>query len=238
MAAISEEMLMAVIDGEADTVTRSRVERAIAAEPRLQDQIKTQQQVKALLGRHYGPIAAEAVPDRFRTILGNNVIDFGAARERPKRPLWQNFASMAATFLAGFLGSQLLQPEGGPVALEQGRMIARAPLSRVLDTQLASQQGPDAPVQIGVTFAAADGRICRTFDGAGMAALACRAGTEWDLVVTTIGSAGRSGQYRQAGIGGAAVMEAAQQMMAGEPFDAEAERRVRDENWKDSNAGR
>ena len=129
--------------------------------------------------------------------------------------------------------STMVDLSGSPVASRDGQLVAHGGLERALDVQLASAQPQDAQVRIGVTFRDTGGALCRSFDSADLAGIACRAGDDWRLRQTfAVESAGGATQYRQAGSGDAAVMQAAQTMMAGAPLDAEAERRARDAGWR------
>jgi hypothetical protein len=231
---IDDDTLMAFADGELDEISRARVERAVAADPALRARLAQQRTLRATLAAFYGPTAEEAVPERFRAMLDGPVVDFAAAKARRARPVWQNFAALAATLVLGLaLGRNLPVPAGGPVGIENGTMVAQGPLAAALDTQLASAQAPDAATRIGISFAAADGRLCRTFDSAAMAGLACRGAQGWQLMMTSAGSGGaHTGGYRQAGSADPLVAQAAQDLMAGEAFDAAAERRTRDSGWR------
>ena len=180
--------------------------------------------------------AEEAVPERFQAMLETNVVNLSPVRRA--RPVWQNFAALAATLVLGLaLGRTLMVPDG-QIGIEGGTMVARGPLADALDTQLASAQAPDAATRIGTSFAAADGRLCRTFEGAAAAGLACRSEAGWQLMMTAAGSAGARGAFRQAGSGNALVLQAAQEIMAGEPLDAAAERRARDSGWRGQETSR
>ena len=231
---IDDDILMAYADGELDEIARARVERAVAADPELHARLERQQKLRATLAAFYGPTAEEGVPERFRAMLETNVVPFPAARARPARPAWQHFAALAATLVLGLaVGRTLLAPAGGPVGVENGTMVARGQLATALDTQLASAQPADAATRIGTSFAASDGRLCRTFDSAALAGVACRGDQGWQLLMAAPGaSSAAQGGYRQAGSGNPLVAEAAQELMAGEPFDAAAERRARDSGWR------
>jgi len=230
---IDDETLIAYADGELDEIGRARVERALAADAALRARLEAQQRLGGTLAAFYRPVAEEDVPERFRSMLETNVVAFPAPRARPRRPFWQDFAALAATLLLGLaLGRSLLLPAAGPIGVENGTMVAQGPLATALDTQLASGQPADAATRIGTSFAAADGKLCRTFDSAALAGVACRGDQGWQLLMTTAGSAGPHGDYRQAGSANPLVAEAAQALMAGEPFDAAAERRARDSGWQ------
>ena len=230
---IDDDILMAFVDGELDEIARARVERAVAADPALRARLEQQRKLRATLAAFYGPTAEEAVPERFRAMLESNVVAFPEPKARAPRPLWQSVIALAATLVLGLaLGRTLLAPTGGPVGVANGTMVAQGPLATALDTQLASAQAPDAATRIGTSFAASDGRLCRTFDSAAMAGLACRGDQGWQLIMAAPGSAPAQGGYRQAGSANPLVAEAAQGLMAGEPFDATAERRARDSGWR------
>jgi len=230
---IDDETLMAFVDGELDDIAGARVERAIAEDPALRARLEQQRKLRATLAAFYGPTAEEAMPERFRAMLETNIVDFPSAEARRGRPMWQNLAALAATLLIGLaLGRNLLMPAAGPIGIADGTMVAQGPLAAALDTQLASAQPADAATRIGTSFAAADGRLCRTFDSAAMSGIACRDADRWQLMMTSAGSRGPRTDYRQAGSVNPLVAEAAQELMAGEPLDAVAERRARDSGWR------
>ena len=235
MMAIDDDMLMAFVDGELDEVRRARVERAVAEDPALRARLEQQQRLRDRLATHYGPTLDEAVPERFRAMLETKVVPFPPATPRHARPLWQALTALAATLLLGLaVGRTLLAPApaAGPFAVENGAMVARGELANALETQLASAQPQGAATRIGVTFARNDGRPCRTFDSQAAAGIACRSGTDWQVMMTTAGSGPQRTEYRQAGSENLLVQQTAQEMMAGEPYDDAAERRARDSGWR------
>lgn len=230
MMIVDDDLLMAFADGELDEVTRARVERAVAEDSALRARLDQQHRLRATLAAHYGPVAEEAVPEQLRAMLETNVVALAPA-PRP-RPIWQGLTALAASLVIGLaLGRTLLVP-AQPVGFENGAMVAQGPLAEALDTQLASAQPAEAATRIGLSFAATDGRLCRTFDSAALSGLACRGETGWQLIMTTAGAGGQRSEYRQAGSGDPQVLAAAQALMAGDAFDAEAERRARDSEWR------
>jgi hypothetical protein len=123
---------------------------------------------------------------------------------------------------------------GGEAGVDGGPMIAAGQLAEALETQLASAPPAGAAARIGVSFPAQDGRFCRTFETPELAGLGCRGGKGWEIVtMARTGTGGeRDGEFRQAGSGAALVMQMSQEMMAGDPLDAGAERRARDSGWR------
>jgi len=233
---IDDDMLMAFVDGELDEVNRARVERAAAGDPALQARIEHQQRLRDRLNAHYGPTADEEIPERFRTMLETNVVPFPAA-PRTARPLWQTLTALAATLVLGLvIGRTLLAPAPavGPFGVEGGTMVAQGELAEALETRLASAQPQNVATRIGVTFRNNDGRACRTFDSQAAAGIACRGDPGWQVMMTAAGSGPQRSDYRQAGSENLVVQQAAQEMMAGEPYDDAAERRARDSGWRSS----
>ncbi|MDP8914115.1 MAG: anti-sigma factor [Pseudomonadota bacterium] len=222
---------MSWIDGELNELDANRVRAAIDGDPALSKIYQEQKLLKQLLAEHFDRVAELEVPERLQAMLTDNVRSLGSAhgRRASSSSFWRSLTAVAATFAVGFLAIQLV-----PRDHEQARFVADgSQLAVALDTQLASTQAPGAGVRIGVTFAAEDARVCRTFETAATAGLACRGGgspSGWQLI-TTVPNTSSQGQYAQAGSGSAAVMERAQELMKGEPFDAEMEKRARDRGW-------
>lgn len=228
---IDTATLLAFLDGELDGDEARRVEAALAAEPELRALHEEQRRLRERLSSHYGEVIEEPVPDAMRALLDPKVIDLEMERTR-RRPRWFPIGiALAASLVLGISLGRLLPPEG-EVSLAEGGLIARGALAEALDTQLASAQPGDAPTRIGVSFARADGSLCRTFQSAEIGGLACRDDNAWRLIVTARTSGGAAGDYRQAGAESPLVLQAAQEMMAGEPFDAATERRARDSSWQ------
>lgn len=238
MTPIDDEMLIAFADGELDSDRRGLVEAALASDPALRGRLDRHQRLRARIAEHYAPIAEESLPDRFTTLLANsatkkdNVLSLAEARKKRAQPGWKSFAALAATLVLGLFGGTMITPGGeSAIALEEGAIMARGGLAKALDTQLASDPAA-TDTRIGVTFAARDGRLCRTFDSVVVTGLACRDGAGWRIEAMTRGSDPQSVEYRQASSSNPLVLAAAQELMAGEPFDAAAERLARAAGWR------
>jgi hypothetical protein len=234
---IDEEKLMAFADGELQGAERDAVERALAEDAGLREQLEEQRRLRATLTGHYGPVAGEEVPERLLAMLGagraEGVASLSAMRERRRliqRPVWRNFGAIAATLAVGIVAGQLIPSRGtGLVGTENGMLVARGELADALETQLASAQAPDAATRIGVTFPDKQGRLCRTFDAAATSGLACRADDNWTVVMTAAPQ-GHATEYRQAG--SSLVLQAAQEMMGDVPLDAAAEKAAMAADWQ------
>jgi hypothetical protein len=225
---IDPAMRAAYVDGELDEIARRRVERAMADDPALAEAVARERRLRETLHARFDPYAEEPVPERFRALIEPKVVPIEhARRERPRR--WMQTAAIAAALVVGVaVGRQV--GTNGPVASENGTLVADGALAHALDTQLASAQPSDAPVRIGLTFRAKQGPVCRTFASAELQGIACREHGDWALVRTAAGE--RQAPYRQASSGDIALLTAAQAMMAGAPFDRAAERAARDQGWE------
>lgn len=239
---ISDEMLIAFADGELDPKAREDVMRAVAADPDLARKLAAHQRLREALVSHFAPIVEAPVPGHLKAMLEKNeaakVVSLAAVRaERAEKthrrrwlPAWGNMAAIAATLVLGLAVGQTLNRGGGPVSVKGGDMVADGSLATTLDTKLASAQATDADTRIGLTFRSKTGDLCRTFEGQAMSGLACRQGSAWRLEQLLPGV--RQGTaYRQASGGDPRLAASVQDMIAGAPLDAKAERIARDKRW-------
>jgi hypothetical protein len=225
---IEPDTLMAYADGELDPLMAKRVERAIAADPALADEVARHRALRDRLSAGFAPIAAAPVPERLSALLQTTVTPLPAPAPARPRPRWQAASALAACLLVGvFVGHQW--QSAGPVTAHEGRLYASGDLSHALDTQLASADGA---VRVPVSFRDRSGAYCRVFTSSAADGIACRDGSGWALRETRAGAAGEATEYRQAGSGDAALMTAAQAMMAGDPLDAAAEARAKAAGWR------
>ena len=232
------ELAAAYVDGELSGAELAAFERSMLEHPAVRAEVEAERALRDRLARHYAPVMDEPVPDRLRAMFAPEgearIIDFASekAKRRTAPPRWMNFGAIAATLAVGMIAGQMVDLSGGPVSSRDGQLIAKAGLKEALDVQLASAQPTDAKVRIGVTFRDPAGAFCRSFDSADLAGIACRTEGKWQLRQTVAPDRKAPTEYRQAGSANAMVMQAAQSMMAGEPLDANAERKAREAGWR------
>lgn len=230
------ELAAAYVDGELAGSELAAFERSMLEHPAVRAQVEAERALRDRLARHYAPVMDEPVPDRLRAMFAAEgeaqIIDFASekAKRRQPSPRWLNFGAIAATLAVGMIAGQMVDLSGSPISSQGGQLIAKARLERALDVQLASTQSSD--VRIGVSFRDPTGAICRTFDSPDLAGIACRSGEDWQLRQTVAPDRKAPTEYRQAGSANAAIMQAAQSMMKGEPLDAAAERQAREAGWR------
>lgn len=220
----------AFIDGELDDVTARRIAREAESDAALATEIARHRALKAQLAAHFAPIVAEAVPERLRALIVDPKVDASLAERRAaKRARFAptHWGAIAAALVLGLTIGLKPWTTTADVASANGTLIASGALAAALDNQLASNQPASADMRIGLSFRDRQGRICRSFAGRDLSGIGCRTDDRWTLDRTMGGQAG--GDYRQASSGMLAADAAA--MMAGEPFDAAAERAARDRGW-------
>jgi len=261
----SDETLMAYADGELAEPAFSDVERAVRTDPAVAARVAQHQALRADVFAAFAPVADEPVPPRLvAAALPGKVADLNAVRaaraggthhaapsashaaEHGARRSWSwpEWGGVAASLAVGVLVGSLVfggaarEGAGGAaiaVAGADGTLVARGPLSNALSQQLAGDTG--GAVDIGVSFAARDGALCRSFTTRLSAGLACRDGGEWKLVMMTEagkGEAGKgeTGDYRQAGSAmPPAVLEAIDARIAGATLDAQGEQAAKQRGW-------
>ncbi|MGQ0659663.1 anti-sigma factor family protein, partial [Sphingosinicella sp.] len=167
---VDTALLLAYLDGELDAQEAKRVEDALAASAALRAELEAQRRLRDQLAAHYAPALDEAVPQQLRALLEPKVVDFAAARQRRFTGAWWAPTALAASLVLGIAIGRLL-PAGGEFGASDGALVARGALAEALSTQLASAQQADATTRIGVSFARADGSLCRTFASANISGL-------------------------------------------------------------------
>ncbi|WP_340314695.1 anti-sigma factor family protein [Rhizorhabdus argentea] len=234
---MTEEQIIAYVDGELGPIEALRFERAMEADPAIAAGVRRHRRLRAMIESHFAPATGEPVPARLTKLVDNNVVAF-PQRLRSRFGDSGRYAALAATLVAGLVAGQLLpHREASPIGERDGAVVAQGVLARALDTQLASEpQATD--YHIGVSFRSVDNRYCRTFSGATGAGLGCHDRSGWTVERFVAGGPSeRSAAYRQAASPSAEILAAAQDMMAGAPLDAEQERKAQAHGWRESSSG-
>jgi hypothetical protein len=151
--AITEETLMAYADGVLEDDARRMVEAAIAADPKLAEQVMAHRRAAAAIAKAFAPVLDEPVPERLKSAaLGGSraseakpkaalkpkaadVVDLAAFRRRAaeaarpqkgwSRPRWGAVgAGLAACLVVGlFVGQSLVPPREAPLGVSAGGVI-------------------------------------------------------------------------------------------------------------------
>jgi hypothetical protein len=241
----SEETLMAYADGELDPQTRSAVEAAMAVDPQIARKIAQHKALHSKLRSAFDPILDEPPPTRLTAAARGapavrregNVIPL--RRKPAARWSWPQWGAIAASLVVGVLAGQMLlrSPGTGTITTRNGQLLASGVLAQALSDQLASNQAPTAPVQIGVSLRSKNGDYCRTFvvrETAAVAGLACREQQEWRIqaLAQTAPTSENGSQLRPAASSlPRSILQAVDETIAGEPLDASAEAAARSKDW-------
>lgn len=255
---VSQDMLMAYVDGQLSSEDAARIARAIEADPALAADAAIYQTTRRAVAQGFAGALDPVVPDRLRALVIGaaaeptpRVVPLRSAR-RPSAWLQQPWAQgVAAALLLGVglavglaagprLGDQAptFQSLIGP--LPDGHPLAAALESSPSAQAVASGDVSIRPV---LTFAAASGDICREFEfnseAEGGVGVACRNAAGW-TVKATFAAATRAdpgGGFRVASGADPAGLEAVLGALdASDGFDAEVETCLLDRKWVDAGA--
>jgi len=225
---IKPELLMAYADGELDLLTAKRVERAIAGDPALVEEVERHRLLRNRLASGFAPIAQEPVPHRLAALLRTNVIPMPVQPAKSILTPWTAAAAMAACLVLGVsIGSMTNR---GPVAARGNGLYASGQLAEALDNQ---PSGTTGNVGIALSFRDHEHDDCRVFSSRAIDGIACRDETGWALRRTMPSSSTNIGRdYAQAGSAAPGLMTAAQDMMIGRPFTTDEENTARATGWR------
>lgn len=234
---MNDEHFFAWLDGELDAAAAAEVAARVAADPALQRKAAAHRSLGAQLSGAFAPIAAAPIPAALTASPEpDNVVDLAAARTRRSRrfglPSTAQWAAMAATLVLGLAaGSVFDRRAQTPVRSESGYLLASAELDHALNTRLASAPLATGP-RIGLTFLDRSGSICRSFTDGAAQGLACRAGDEWRIRGLFQAANGPSGEFRMAAGADPALAALIDSTIAGDPFNAAAERQAQRRGWR------
>lgn len=215
--------VLAYVDNELSPRDAAAFEAELARDPALAKEVERHRALTAAVGRAYAPVLDEAVPPRL-TMVANAAND-------PGRGWWRSWGAVAASLVVGVIIGRMALPTSD-VVQGPGGLVARGALARGLTTQLAADTGP---IQVGLTFKDSAGRWCRTFEStpARMAGVACRDDRRWRVELATAVGVSQTPTYRTAASQmSPAILAVVDGLRAGDPLDAEAERRARDGQWR------
>ncbi|MDE2183582.1 MAG: hypothetical protein KGJ78_11235 [Alphaproteobacteria bacterium] len=224
---VNEELLMAYVDGELSVEEMRRIEAELAARPDLRAYVEKQQALTRSLHASFDEVLAAPIPKVLSEALAPRRRLFENLSWR-RTFLWSGLPAAAALACGILIGVAVHQ--GPDIVSTDGGLVARGQLGAALNSRLASAGGGE----IGISFRNKAGQYCRTFTTSGgspLAGLACHEDGTWRIAA--IGNAPKeTGEYRQAASGMPEFLRSAVgAMIAGEPLDAQAERKARDSAW-------
>lgn len=225
---VSNELVMAYVDGELDALDVARVEQAMREDVETASAVASARALRERLRQAYAPVLDEPVPARL--LAAANTALPGRAWRMP------HWAALAASLLLGVLMAPLLSPKRSPAMLDSsgGALVANGELARTLGTRIAAD-GAQGVVAVGLSFRGADGRYCRTFTLGGegaMTGLACRDDQAWQVVALGESRSDAGDLRRATSTLPPAILAEVDARLQGEPLDEAGERRARDAGWR------
>ncbi|WP_291202773.1 hypothetical protein [Hyphomonas sp.] len=211
---ITDEMVMALADGELHGPEAELVREAIAASSTLQDQFDRYQESRRVLSSGFEGLLDRPVPEDMRKLVleqtapGGAVVSLEAARVRRGRLFGFNFLSQAAAAAvllgaAALGGYQMGQNEPATDGFVLAGLLPQdSPISAALSAAPAGTS-----IEVGgteflavATYEIAEGQVCREFelsrDGSGAVGLACRVDAGWQVEVAALNVTGSTtGQF-------------------------------------------
>ena len=209
---VSDEMLMAFVDGELEAQAFENVARSVAADPALARRADEFRSARDAAREAFGPIMAEPVPERLVDAIMQRTAGDHAAAHRPglMRSALPLAASVAlAAGLGGYLLGQAVAPDAAPLlggpALAQA--VGSTPAGEQRTVRIAGRD-------VGVTALAdytVDGGICRIFEAVPAASeatrgIGCRFGETWHVNIAVALPDGNG--FTPASSGGVASLDA------------------------------
>lgn len=205
---VTDEMIMALADGELQGPEADAVREAIAADSKLQDQFDAYQASRRMLAEGFEGLLERPVPDAMTRLMleekadGDTVVRLDSARARRRQPFGLDIWSMAAAAgvalsAAAFSGYQFGQDQP---AAERLVLAGLVPEDSSFHAALSASPAGTV-VDVGqtdftavATYQTANGQVCREFelmgDGSRTVGLACRVDAGWQVEIAAINVTG------------------------------------------------
>ncbi len=247
---ITDQLLMAYVDGELSPDLAALILSRLETEPDLLERLEQHQRLRWELSSAYGSIMGEPLPSSLTALLAQ---EGARAAPPPVTPLfrltkpgqesvfsrfggvWPFLAAAAAAVLG--VGLSELRHAGDPLTRSgDGRIVASGPLAQSLERNLAADAAGSG-AKIMASFEDRSGRYCRVFEPAARGhedGVACKSDGRW-LVVALASGAGAepSSGYRQASSSLApSVARAVDELQASSALTPEQERKARTQQWR------
>ena len=239
---VKDEKFFAWLDGELPSDEAAKISAEVAADSRLSQLADEHRRLAADLRKAFGEVEAQPAPDRLQGAVARSekLVSLAEARalrsERKAPSIWVQMGALAATLAIGIVAGNMMadMPMGrssSPIATESGRLVASAELANALQARLASMPADSGP-RIGLTFRDKSGSICRTFENQSASGIACRDGGDWRIRSLFQAPVGQATDYRMASGQDPQLMQAVEESINGEPFDAVQEEAAMRKGWR------
>jgi hypothetical protein len=227
----THEMLSAFIDGELPPKEMERIASLLASRPDLDAWVRQQESARLAMKDAFAGLMTTPPPQRLVRKAQSAPISWRWRVRRFAAP--RVLAPAGAALTLGLVIGIALQP-GGEIVSRGGQVMAQGALATALNDRLASEGYAGEGPRVGISFKNRGGHDCRTFESGAQSGLACHGDKGWAIAMLTARPSGQAaGAYRMAGSEMPdAIRAAVTASIAGEPFDAAAEKAARDRDWK------
>jgi hypothetical protein len=240
---ITDQLLMAYVDGELSPDLAALILERLTNEPELLERLEEHQRLRGELSALYEPVIGEPLPASLTELIAREGVAGARTWTAPARGFdfdrlwnaWPMVASAAAAALVGLGLSEVLHARDPLARSPDGRIMASGSLARSLENDLApGATGSDAKIL--ASFEDRSGQYCRVFQTGGghEDGVACKNGGRWLIVAlaNATGSAPAQG-YRQASSAlAASIATAVDELQASNAMSPDQERRARTEQWR------
>lgn len=226
---IDDTRFFAWLDGELAPAEAAEVEALVAGDRQLAQKAAEHCALHGRLHAAFDPIIGSPVPLQLRQAAHARPAGVVSIEDRRRslrvfRPT--QWMAMAATLAIGVVAGSLIDSgASAPLVREDGQLIAAGELEAALYTRLASAPADSGP-RIGLTFRNRAGDLCRSFTDSGTSGLACHQSGDWRIRGLFQAGEGQRSEFRMASGHDPRLAELVDSAMAGEPFDADAERQA------------
>lgn len=248
---ITDQLLMAYVDGELSPDLAALILSRLETEPDLLERLEQHQRLRRELSAAYGPVMGEPLPASLAALLSREGAQAApsqaAALFRLAKPrqgstfsrfgvIWPALAAAAAAVFG--VGLSEARHAGDPLTRSgDGRIVASGPLARSLERSLAADAAGPGATKIMASFEDRSGRYCRVFEGAADGhedGVACKSDGRWQVVALANGAGAEpSNGYRQASSSlTPSVAAAVDELQASSALTPEQERKAQTQQWR------
>ena len=243
---VSNEDLMAYVDGQLKPERAAEIASAVAADPSLERRMAAYLDSKAALSGAFDEVLSEPVPDRLRTlVLGDatppRVVRMDRKRRYPAFYGWPQAMAAGVVLAVGVvIGAYLLPASSPDDVFATGLVTSDRSLARALESTASGALSEVGEYRFKVlqSFRTADDSVCREYQAGdanrGATGVACRTTDGWRVEVQVASDAPEQvSSYRPAsGVDAAAIDDVLYRLGALPGFDADAESCLIANGWQ------
>jgi hypothetical protein len=246
-----DELLSALLDGALAPDDAAQLEHRLESEPALRARFEALTRANAAVRDAYAAVVNEPLPKPLLDLLAaqpatpDNVVPLSPRASRDRRPVVPPTALAASIALAiGIALGVVIAPERQApdaigMAAEGGVVPPGSALYELLERVPSAEPrelSADVTATPVLTFGTAEGGHCREVDvesvGVTTQILACRRDSAWRLAhVSYVVNPTTDGVFRPASGASPGIDAAIDELIAGAPLDAAAERELIDSGW-------